>query len=338
MKNRFYPGGTVQEIGHYLPLQYEEVDFDISKVRPPANGSGDADKNKTAYLKVMSLAQQMLEEWENGDGPLVKRNQEIMASLAIPVRQNPSPLELLRTLELHGNGLQLYTGKEQTVEKGDLIADARQQTWMISSTDEQHRLKKVSGGFSYQKGMKPEDLVKEHTYFKLIWSPCAGKRHWLPGGQQASVHYKDPDAVFTHMIRLWGENKAPVSGRRMSSAKEFLQEWLETAGIWDTTFPFSANPGLRETLNYLESHGNGLQVFDPSRILLAPGDLLIPYHRSSLALVTRANQEKQLADVLESGTYNKGPLGEPADTARMRYQVPFAEFQYYWSPDPEYIR
>jgi hypothetical protein len=336
LKDLYLGGGNPVEIEHHITVQYDEFDFDITGLKKKAadtKASAKADESRAAFEKSMAAIQQLRASWDNGSGPLFERNRGIMAKLAVPVRQNPTPLEMLRTLELHGDGWKLYEGKEQPVEKGDLVADAAQQTWMISVTDEQKKLQQVAGGFTYRKGMKPEDLVKDHAYFKLTWSPSSEKRNWLPNAQKASPYYKDLDAVFTHMIRLWGEQKAE-SGRMMNSCKGFLHEWLHTAEIWNASYPFSTEPGMREVMNYLESHGKGLQVLEPS-VAVAPGDLLIPFHRSSVAMITRTDKEKQTVDILESGTFDKGMLGEPADTARMRYGIPLSEFQYYWAPSPE---
>lgn len=330
LKKTYYPDG-VKEMAEVITQKYEEFDFDIETHRKAKLKTQGAPDNE--MLKAFAILGKMQEEWDNGPGPLFERNREIMAKLAVPVRQNPTPLEMLRTLELHGDGWKLYEGKEQPVEKGDLVADAAQQTWMISVTDEQKKLQQVAGGFTYRKGMKPEELVKEHTHFKLTWSPASEKRDWLSGGQKASPHYKDLDAVFTHMIRLWGEQKAE-SGRMMNSCKEFLHEWLHTAEMWNTSYPFSTEPDIREAMNYLESHGKGLQVLEPS-IIVAPGDLLIPYHCSSVGMVTRVNKDNKTIDMLESGTFDKGMLGEAAEAARMRYGIPLSEFQYYWAPSPE---
>lgn len=281
--------------------------------------------------KVASLFQS-LDQWQDGPGRLLVRNQEILAAL-FPEPVLPTTVELARAAELHGDGLRSYVETEETphpTQPGDLLLSRDAQVWMVTEVGPDGRVRQAAGRMGLPRGTLASDLVTPKSSLAYHWVPSTEPRVFAER-EQASPAYEDVNGALRGAVGLWGLTRTS-EGRDLETVAGFLGELLALGALVAEDPAPGPEAPLAQALAYLDTHGEGLRPYLPASTRVRVGDVLVPYHRNTLALVTRVDGAGRPVDVLMGGTYEEGLLGEPAGAVKPCHGVQPSDFHFIWVP------
>jgi hypothetical protein len=249
---------------------------------------------------------------------------EIMAGLAHPPRiddlmdADEVQFELLRTFELHGDGLHPFDPKVPA-SVGDVLVGADRSVWIVSSTDDQGRITGVAGSAS---SSRERDII-------LTWRPVSAARAWLQKGQVAAPVYTDLDAALLHLVRLWGF--AEFEHRDVTSAPGLFLEVLSAPGMSLTPGDLNMISEDTDLTDFCAERG-GLQPFT-AETAIAPGDFVRVGQRKIWALVLRAPLAGNgPLDLLAGGFPGAGPVGERPSALRCLRDYSPSPLDTWWRP------
>ena len=301
---------------------YDRAHFAAWKIdaTPPATVEAAAIADPRAKLAAVQAA------WAAHAGPLVERNLAV-ARRILPTGAQPSVIQLARTAERHGAGLARYAGVEHAVAKGDLLIARDAQLWMATGVDDRGRLVHATGQRLARGATQPAPIARDGLVYQ--WAPSDARRVFATA-ETASPHYPDLEAALHTLIELWGEDHAADHGP-LGTVASYLRAVLAIAGLAGDDGAL-AGDAHHHALAHMHSHGAGLVPYEVGRDRVRVGDVLVPYHGNTLAVVTRVDRDGRPVDVLHGGTWRAGAIGEPAGAVQLEHAVDPLDFHLVWSP------
>ncbi|MCP3139234.1 hypothetical protein [Pyxidicoccus xibeiensis] len=309
--------------------------------KPPegtSTASTEAVKARAAHARDMEGVRQLLADWKEGPGRHVERNRDIL-QVILPPTETPTAVTLARNAELHGDGLRRYAETEAAphpAAEGDLLLGGDATVWMVTHVDARGRVTAATGRVATEPGLAEKDLTVPKEQLVYHWPPTVEPR-FFASGDTASPAYADVNATLRTLIRLWGEEEVPGAKeeRSLRSMGGFLRELVTTAGLADASRALQGTEDLHGVLAYLDTHGEGLRPYVPGTDRVRVGDVLIPFHRNTLAVVTRVSAKGEPVDVLTGGTHAPGRIGEAPAAVKLSHGVDAADFHFIWVPSPQ---
>lgn len=244
----------------------------------------------------------------------------IMGSLAYPPRVDDLAdpfdvdMELLRTLEMHGEGLRPFDDAASALV-GDVLIGTDRSVWIVASTDAKGHITGMSGA---PRRPRPGAIA-------LTWRPSRAERVWLQPGQQAAPGYRDLSQAMRHIVRLWGT----ANGERGIAATQLLIDILAAPGTAVMPGDLDAFFDDAELVAFCEKRG-GMSKYSAGAV--TAGDVLRLAGPARWAIVTRASRpDAAPVDLLVPG-FRPGTVAEPRQTRQVvRGYVPTSADQF-WRP------
>ena len=209
----------------------------------------------------------------------------------------PTPVDMLRLMELHGEGLRRYTGVEDPSREGNLLVDRTGNLWMATEVDKKGRIVRAMGRVDVTKkpasGAPPPQIPREEVRFQ--WDPHEEARVF--GDPHPS--YGDVNATLTEIVGWWGLEKDPL-GQELNSPGGFFAAALRASGLAALHLPLPKDATLRDIRGYAMSHGDGLVPWRPGDTGVVPGDWVLLQHGQTWGLVTRVSDDEAPVDIVTS--------------------------------------
>lgn len=312
--------------------------IDTKPAAVPSTATAEAVSARALHHQQVERMVHTVAQWDEGPGKHLARNRDILEKV-IPQTEPPTAVTLARRAELHGEGLRPYAETEQTPHPaavGDLLVGRETTVWMVTHVDAEGRVAAATGRVvGLKPGMTVKDLEVPKEELAYHWSPTAEPRVFA-SGDTASPGYADLESTLRELIGLWGAEEVPgAQGPDLRTVGGFLHQLLTVAGLADGDTPLQGSESLEGALAYLDTHGAGLVPYVPGQVRVRVGEVLVPFHRNTLALVTRVNARGEPVDVLTGGTHEPGRIGESPGAVKMNHGVDPADFHFRWVPSPK---
>ncbi|HEY0048742.1 MAG TPA: hypothetical protein VGB68_05620 [Pyrinomonadaceae bacterium] len=235
--------------------------------------------------------------------------------LPFPIREG-SLLELLRSAECHGIGLQrIDSGDskgvpppiiENGVQTGDMLVDKRNNLWIVSRV-EKGLATEIVGAPRFnedgkaEKGFDPADLI-------FYWRPSVIPRVWFEG-QTA-----DAAEEFVNIVRLWGLEMTPEEEYSLYRPGSFIKVVL---GAFGKRMRDLAGKDDEEVLEYSAARGclpvrkTGMEARLRDIVRLSGGRWALVLRSNPLDLIVQGggegeiNEEENAAKILHAVNHEK---------------------------------
>lgn len=252
---------------------------------------------------------------------------EVMAGLAHPMRtiefadDNDLQLELLRTLEIHGDGLRPYPGTGFQFQVRDILIAPNRALWMVLAVDKDGKVVQITGS-------SPTTNTTPNT-MQLMWRPTSQARAWLRPGETAAPAYSDLNQAMAYLVRLWGDQQSG-SGRDLTTPTGFFLELMHAPGLKIDSGALDESAAAADVLAFCKLKGAGLRPFT-SATKIVPGDLILMKSKT-WALVTRTGGDGSPVDLLVGGSSGAGDLGIGDKAVKLVRGVNVAGLDQVWRP------
>jgi hypothetical protein len=253
---------------------------------------------------------------------------DVLANLAYPMREiefadnDDKQVELLRTLELHGDGLRPCAAGFKFQPRDLLIAQDRTM-WVVTTVDDEGKIQQISGS-AQPKSQKSQDM-------QFMWRPAKQARIWLRPGETAAPGYVDLDQAMAYLVRLWGEEKSD-DGRDLTTPTGFFAEFLHAPGVKIDGGDLDELAETDDVITFCNGKGAGLRLYARDTKTV-PGDLLWMKSKA-WALVTRTADDGSPVDALVGGLAGDGDLGIGGNAVKLVRGVAVDGIDRVWHPAP----
>ncbi len=259
---------------------------------------------------------------------VIASTKQVFSVLSTPLPPNPTQFDIIKAMEIHGNGLSRLQPETKT-KKGDVITDSALLPYIICEVNEEGKPAVVSC-------MPHESMVSDtgSNYRKglYIWTSAPAKRTW--NSSQLNTAIVNPQEALIKLIQCWGCTHSPEKERDLTTVPGFFCECLELLGITDKTYATDfADMSYTDVLNYMHTHGEGLRLYDPLQHTLKVGDMVVPIHENTVGVVTRINDQGQPVDVIYGGDCDNGVAGEASGAVKMHHNIITTTIKYFWKAD-----
>lgn len=224
-------------------------------------------------------------------------------------------LELVRTLELHGEGLRPYADDVE-YQPGDLVLASDRSAWIVVAVRDDGRIKELAGATTSKRRRVPV----------LWWRPTSAARRWV--SKDTAPAYNDVDKALVHLIRLWGES---TSDRRdIHTPVGFFLEIADAPGLKVLRGALNEFADHEDVAQFCQSRGGLTTLAGGAR--LTPGDVVCFRKGKAWGVVTRQGNGGSIGDILVGGMRAKGTLGERATTVKLLRDVSGEVVDALWRP------
>ena len=276
-----------------------------------------------------------MREWDNGYKELFETYRKTLHALEYPLSEQPTAMELVQKLSIHGDGLRQYNSG-QTVNPGDVLISFEPQQdypllpWLVLEVSEEHKVTKVCGALSADLNGPERSLELSVASVRYIWHPDTKARDWHK--EARSTHYPELNETMRSLISLWGTTVDEVSHESFDRIGSFFKTWMRLSKLGDPDYTFEFGYDYTCICNYLYTHGTGLTWYHQD-MPLEPGDIVIPFHQNTIGIVTRVNENGWPVDVLYGGEWETGELGEKPESIIHLHSIDVNDIRYCWKPD-----
>jgi hypothetical protein len=274
-----------------------------------------------AFDELMEVVKPALEAPATAEIDTLGRTMEMLAH---PARYDENldaselEFELLRTFELHGEGLRPFS-PDAPAQKSDVLIASDRSLWVVTAVDPEGRIIETTGA--------PRSGGKREIVYS--WRPSTAPRQWLHPGQSAAPAYRGLEEAMVHLVRLWGEQWR--EGRDFSQPAGLFLEILEAPGLKLRAGDLGEYAENAEIAEFCERRG-GLRPF-ASGSSPAAGDVVRLADRKLWGLVTRTTPDGAGAiDLLVCGLPRKGPLGEAREVVQIIRDYAPSSLDRFWRP------
>lgn len=290
---------------------------------------------KAALLAQQKLAQiacdlqHAMQEFSN-EPSLARLNSlsETLQGLEHPMRaldyadEEDRSMELLRALEVHGDGLVPFSSTGTVFQANDVLITAARNLALVTRVNENGEILEIAGS------AKGKAMIAGE--FVLAWRPERQARAWLAPGEEAAIAYSDLGRAMLYMIRQWG-NKQSDAGHDVTTGVGFFVDAVNAPGLDLDARELHSFSGPADVLAYCAERGEGLQTYAPDTTLV-PGDLVLLNKRGAWGVITRRSADDRI-EALVGGLAGKGQLREPTGAARMVRGLAVEDIRKIWRPD-----
>lgn len=227
--------------------------------------------------------------------------------------------ELLRTLEMHGDGLLPFDPAAEA-QTGDFLIGNDRSIWLVTGVDEKGQITHIAGSAGSDKSKR--DIV-------LVWRPNPAARNWLQPGQTAAPGYDNLDKALGHLTGLWGYRE--FDGYELSATPGLFLQVLGAPGLDLKADDLNSISEDADLSAYCADRG-GLHAFE-GEAMPVPGDIVRLGERERWGLVLRSPAKGPgVLDLLVGDERRKGPVGEPANALQIVRGYTATALDSWWRP------
>jgi hypothetical protein len=285
-------------------------------------------QNQLALIqKLQELAQAVDAVIQDPTLDRIKTLADLIGNLEHPPRaiefasDEDQQMELLRTLEIHGDGLRPCLPDALGFQTGDLLITQKRALWLVVAVDENGKIMNLTGA---SKAAEPNA-----KNVKFMWRPDKHARAWLRKDQKAASGYLDLNKALADLVRLWG-NETSDEGFDLTTSIGFFRAVVNTSGVSVDGGELSefAEPG---DVNAFCGERGGLIVARPP-VSATPGDMVLMNGSKNWGLVTRTSETGAVEDVLTAGLPRIGDLQVSAKAVKLVRGVDPPQIGKIWRP------
>ncbi|MDV3455895.1 hypothetical protein RZN05_02780 [Sphingomonas sp. HF-S4] len=279
------------------------------------------DKAETElFVRFKEVAEQ-LRPFRDTWAPMLEALQDTLLRAEISPRDT-TVFELLRTAELHGEGLRAIGYGVPDAKQGDLLIDSKPLPWLVTDS-EKGVVRQILAA------LQGHDTESTPGPARYLWTPASKTRVWHRRIVEGGI--PDLKSAMINIIRLWGEEKTANAGD-FDDLPDFVDQLVEAWGLDARSFAGMAwreDRTDRAVLAYCHTHGDGLQT-RPADFEPQPGDLMRFAKPDHWAVVTSLPKAPMLSAIGTGG--DAGPVGEPLRAAKLLYGEALGTPQALWAP------
>lgn len=250
--------------------------------------------------------------------PVLDEVRKTLKDLPFPIREG-SFLELLRSAECHGTGLQRISSDsdstspsiENGMQTGDMLVDKRNNLWIVTRVEKKLAaeivgLPRLGEAGKVEKGFDPNDLL-------FYWRPTAIPRVWFNGQTAADAK------AFVEIVRLWGLEMTADEEYSLYRSGSFITVILKAFGkrVRDL-----AGKEDQEVLEYCAAHGELLKWKTERELKLRD---VVRLNDKRWAFVLRTTP----LDLIVQGG-GKGEINEEQNATKILHDVDCEKISHVW--------
>jgi hypothetical protein len=236
---------------------------------------------------------------------------EMISGLQYPVRaiefadDDEQQMELLRTLEIHGEGLRPRRPDDKGFQPNDLLIAQDRTIWMVVAVDKDGAITKLAGS---TEAKKPDAQSVQFT-----WRPDKHARVWLRQGETVAPGYADINKAFLYLVRLWGDKT--VGGDDLTTPIGFFRTVVSAPGVSVGGNELETFAELDDVVSFCNARGGLADANDSAKA--TTGDLVLMNQGKIWGLVTRTSPDGAIEDVLAGGMPGTGDLKVPPGAVKL---------------------